>query len=316
MILLQGIVYSILFYLTDSGILPAFTGMAGKNGVILFIFLLVFFICYKNSIALFEWVENQTYGTRDYIVSQLEILHIEMDPDKITYLLLFLSFGLSIISFGILTLFGQLTLGIIVAGFLSFIGWKIPKPFVNMLVNKRINLYEIQMVDGLNLLSNGLRAGMSLPQSFGLVVDELPAPISQEFNIILQQTKIGVPLEEAMENMSKRIPTQDNEMFVTSVSILRETGGNLAEVFDTIIEVIRDRVQIKQKISTSTAQGRFQAYFMASMPAIMMLLNYLSDAETTVKAFSNVFGIVALVLAAILVAIGLKVILSIVNIKV
>ena len=76
--------------------------------------------------------------------------------------------------------------------------------------------------------------------------------------MILQQNKIGVPLEECLDNLAKRVPTQDNDMFVASVNILRETGGNLAEVFDTIVFVIRERVRLKQKIDTYVAQGMFK----------------------------------------------------------
>ena len=129
---------------------------------------------------------------------------------------------------------------------------------MDYLVNARIKKYRGQMVDALNLLSNGLRAGLSLPQSVGMVVDELPNPVAQEFNLILQQNKIGVPLEECFEDLIKRVPTEDNEMFVTSVNILRETGGNLAETFDTIAGVIRERVRLQQKLRLTSLKESFR----------------------------------------------------------
>lgn len=82
----------------------------------------------------------------------------------------------------------------------------------------------MQMVDALQLLSNGVRAGLSVPQAVGMIVDEMPAPISQEFNVLLQQNRIGMPLEECFENLAKRVPLEDNDMFVSAVNILRETG--------------------------------------------------------------------------------------------
>ncbi len=305
-----------LFTLRDLGIFAPVAGLMGRKGVLIFIFLMIFFICYRNSVSLFQWVEDRTYGTRDYILNKLELLHIEVEPNRITFMLLFLSFGMSVILFCAFALMGSIKFGIFIAIVFSILGWQFPKPFVDFLVNKRINLYENQMVDGLNLLSNGLRAGMSLPQSIGLVVDELPAPISQEFNLILQQTKIGVPLEEAMNNMSERIPTQDNEMFVVSVGILRETGGNLAEVFDTIIDVIRDRIKIKQKIATYTAQGKFQAFFMGFMPFGMLMMNYSQDPKLMTETLTHPVGIILVAIACILDFIGLFIILKIVNIKV
>lgn len=115
-----------------------------------------------------------------------------------------------------------------------------------------------QLVDGLNLISSGLRAGLSLPQSMGMVVEELPQPISQEFNLVLQQNRLGIPLDEALDNLNERLSLQDLQMFVSSVSILRETGGNLPETFDTISDVIRERVRLDQKIQTFVAQGKLQ----------------------------------------------------------
>ena len=155
---------------------------------------------------------------------------------------------------------------------MGFIGFKIPRPFVDHLVHKRIMAYQGQMADALQLLSNGLRAGLSVPQAIGMVVDELKPPVSQEFNIILQQNRIGVPLEECFENLVKRIPTEDNEMFVSSVNILRETGGNLAEVFETIIDVIRERIRLQQKIATATAQGKMQGMVLFCMPFALLVL--------------------------------------------
>jgi tight adherence protein B len=165
-------------------------------------------------------------------------------------------------------------------------------------------------------LANGIRAGLSMPQAIGMVVDELPPPVSQEFNLILQQAKIGVPLEEALENLNKRVKTQDNEMFVTSVNILRETGGNLAEVFDTIVFVIRERVRLQQKIETFIAQGMFQGLVIFAMPYAQIAINGSSDTEYLRLMFTTPVGIIMFILIVIFSGLGLWVITKIVNIKV
>jgi tight adherence protein B len=199
---------------------------------------------------------------------------------------------------------------------MMFVGWKAPKPLVDFFENKRKKKYQVQMVDALNLMANGLRAGLTVPQSIGMVVDELPAPVSQEFNLILQQEKIGVPLDEALENLKKRVYTEDNEMFVTSVNILRETGGNLAETFDTIVGVIRERVRLQLKIDTYVASGKFQAYTIGSMPFVMIMLFGTGDPEYFPLLFGTILGIVALAVICGLVAFGMWVIFKIIDIKV
>ncbi|MCT4642616.1 MAG: type II secretion system F family protein [Bacteriovoracaceae bacterium] len=292
------------------------TDVFGKMGVAVAIGLIFFLYTYRNAVKLFDWIEDQTYGTRDYILTKLELLHIEIEPNRITYILLFMSVGLSILVIGIFALMGKIILGLFLGGVLSVIGWKSPRKIMDFLVERRIKAYSFQMTDALQLLSNGLRAGLSVPQSIGMVVDELPPPISQEFNTILQQTKIGVPLEEAFDNLVERVPTDDNQMFVSSVNILRETGGNLAEVFDTICDVIRERVKLLQKIDTMTAQGKFQGIIIGCMPFALFGVFAAGDPTLAPRMFSHPAGIVIFTAACILDFIGLFLIFKIIKIKV
>src|SRR5690606_18353773 len=207
-----------------------FTRLIGSTGIVVVSGFLIFLVAFKYSVNIFDWIERQTLGTRTYIQEKLELLFIEIKPEKITYLLLACSFGSGALVLSVLGALGAWIPGFILAGIFTFLGFKIPRPFIDFMVEKRIKAYESQMVDALQLLSNGIRAGLSLPQAVGMVVDEMPQPISQEFNMILQQNRIGMPLEECFTELVKRVPTEDNEMFVARVNILRETGGNLAEV--------------------------------------------------------------------------------------
>ena len=233
-----------------------------------------------------------------------------------TRALLIISIGSGIVVFCTLAIIGKTALGV-VAGIAATIGgWKIPRPAVDFFEERRKKKYQLQMVDALNLLANGIRAGLTMPQAIGMVVDELPAPVSQEFNLVLQQAKIGVPLDEALENLKKRVYTEDNEMFVTSVNILRETGGNLAEVFDTITLVIRERVRLQLKIDTYVASGKMQAYIIGCMPFAMIVMFGSGDPDYYPQLFGTVLGIVALLLICGMVGLGMFVILKIIDIKV
>ena len=292
------------------------TNVLGKTGLLLAIAALFFGVSYKNSVKLFAWIEDQTFGTRDFILQKCELLFYEVKPNHVTYILLFLSFGLSSIIMGIMFLNGKYGVGIFLGIVVSIVGWKIPKPIMNYLVARRIVLYENQMVDGLNLLSNGLRAGLSLPQSIGMVVEELPAPLSQEFNLVLQQNKIGATLEDAFENLATRVPTEDNDMFISSVNILRETGGNLAEVFDTIANVIRERVRLKQKIATYVAQGKMQGGMIACMPFLMGSYFASTDPTFIENLFGSIMGNIALLIAGTLNIVGAYAMWKVIQIKV
>ncbi len=288
----------------------------GMKGVLIVIGLVVFIYTYLNSVKLFSWIDDQTFGTRDYILKKFEIMFIEVEPNKITIALLLMSFGSGILVFCILALLGNLPLATFLGIVFLIAGWKAPKPIVDYFENKRKKLYATQMVDALNLLGNGLRAGLTMPQAIGMVVDEMPAPVSQEFNLVLQQAKIGVPLDEALDNLKKRVYTEDNEMFVTSVNILRETGGNLAETFDTIVLVIRERVRLQLKIETYIASGKVQAYIIGAMPFAMIVMFGTGDPEYFPLLFGTIPGILCLIVICGMVGLGMWVIMKIIDIKV
>ena len=249
-------------------------------------------------------------------MEKLEFLFIEISQERLTFILLGSSVGLGASVFLICGLFGSWIVGIILGFILAFIGFKAPRMIVDHLVKKRIKAYSLQMVDALQLLSNGIRAGLSVPQAIGMIVDEMPPPISQEFNVLLQQNRIGVPLEECFENLAKRVPLEDNDMFVSSVNILRETGGNLAETFDTIVDVIRERVRLQQKVDTFTAQGMFQGMVIGAMPYGLGLIYYLQDPASMTPLFTTVIGFVMLFVAVLFDLAGIYVIMRIVKIKI
>jgi len=290
-------------------------GLFTKSNVIIGVGILVFVYVFRNANKIFTWIENQTFGTRNYIQEKFDLIFFEAKDEHVTYVLLVLSIGLGLFTLAIFGFLGKWGMGVFFACILSFIGFKIPKPIVDMLVENKTKLYSDQMVDALTLLSNGIRAGLSMPQAIGMIVDEMPPPISQEFNLMLQQNRIGVPLEECFEGLVKRVPTEDNDMFVSGVNILRETGGNLAETFDTIVGVIRERIRVQQKVDQYTAQGKFQGYTIAAMPFAIGGIYYVSDPNSMTPLFTTLIGNVFLVLALGLDAIGLYVILKIVKIK-
>lgn len=301
--------------------MEAFALLLGKKGIMIVIGAVIFLFSYSHSVKLFQFIEDQTMGTREYILEKLERLYIrkiliwEVTPENVTMGLLLLSFGLGFSVMAVMIFVGMWQLGIILGLICGFLGWKIPKPFVDALIEKRIKEYQGQLVDALNLLGNGLRAGLSLPQSFGMVVDELNAPVSEEFRLILEQNKIGVPLEECMEDLVTRMPTPDNQMFVTSINILRETGGNLPEVFDTITEVIRERIRLQQKIDTYTAQGKVQATVISLMPTAMLLVYVASSPESMGKVFTSPMGLALILGAYVLNIIGYFTIRKVIQIK-
>lgn len=274
----------------------------------------VFGLSYQYNKRFLDWLRFQSLGTRDYIVEKLGVMFIDMPPQKILIWLFCMSFGLGGLVF--LLFLPNLFPAIPFAIMATLLGWKAPKPLVNMYYRRRVRTFEYQMIDGLSLMSNGLKSGLSIVQSIGMVAQEMPNPMQQEFNLILSQNKLGVSLEEAFTNLAKRIESDDVEMFVTSINILKETGGNLAETFDTIVTTIRERLKVESKIRALTTQGLLQGITLMCVPPVLGFILYVSDPEFMAPMFTSVVGWLIVMVIMILEAVGYFVIMNIVKIEV
>ena len=194
-----------------------------KWGGVLGIGIAVFMFSYHYNKRFMDWLRFQSLGTRDYIVEKLAVMFIEVPPQKVLIGLLCLSFGPAFLV--ILAFLPHFFPSVPIALMMTVLGWKIPKPVVDWMYQRRVAKFVLQMVDALSLMSNGLKSGLSVVQSLGLVAQEMPNPIQQEFNLVLSENKLGVSLEDAFTNLSNRIKVDDVEMFTTSINILKETGG-------------------------------------------------------------------------------------------
>jgi len=241
-------------------------------------------------------------------------MFIEVNPQQVLILLFSISFGLGSLVF--LIFLPKLLPGIVFGLIISVVGWRIPRPFVNWMYQRRVGLFVNQMVDALGLMSNGLKSGLSIVQSLGLVVQELPDPIQEEFSLILNENKLGVSLEDAFSNLAKRIPAEDVEMFVTSVNILKETGGNLAETFDTIVGTIRERTKVENKIKALTAQGIYQGMFVMAIPPILGVVFQITDPTFMAPLFNTIIGWIIIFVIILLEIVGFFVIMKVVDIDV
>jgi len=267
---------------------------------LLMLFGSVAYVSYRYSERFLDWLRFQSIGTRDYIVERLALMFIEVSPNTVLFSQFIASFGLGLVVFFVLL--PQVFPGLLLGSIVMIVGWKAPRPIIDWLYRRRVKAFTLQMIDGLSLMSNGMKSGLSVVQSMGLVVQELPDPIRQEFNLVLSENKLGVSIEEAFNNLAKRIQSDDVEMFVTSVNILKETGGNLAETFDTITTTIRERIKLEQKIDAMTAMGRMQGMILLAVPGVLGAFIYTSDPDFMRPLFTTTFGWIIL-----LVVVGLEV---------
>jgi tight adherence protein B len=198
-------------------------------------------------------------------------------------------------------------------------GTFIPRTYVKRQQMARLVRFNDQLADMLNLMVNGLRAGYSTMQAMEAVSRELPPPISDEFRRVVQEMQLGISAEHALDNLLRRIPSDDLDLVVAAMNVQREVGGNLAEILDTISHTIRERVRIKGEIRVLTAQVIYSGRFLASMPLIIMLTLWFINRPYMMEFFNpetRLIGIIMLSIGALMIASGYFVMMKIANIEV
>jgi tight adherence protein B len=183
----------------------------------------------------------------------------------------------------------------------------VPQIYVKRAQRARLRQFDNQLGDMLNLMVNGLRAGYSTLQAMEAVSRELPSPISDEFRRVVQEMQLGIPMEDALEHLLRRISSEDLDLVITAINVQREVGGNLAEILDVISYTIRERVRIKGEINALTAQGRITAWVISLLPVALVGILFLANRDYIMQFFNpdtRGCGIPMVLLAAIMVISG------------
>jgi tight adherence protein B len=189
----------------------------------------------------------------------------------------------------------------------AVIGLFLPRAYLKQQQSKRLRAFNDQLADMLNLMVNGLRAGYSTMQAMEAVSREMPSPINDEFRRVVQEMQLGLNMEAALDNLMRRIPSDDLDLVITAMNVQREVGGNLAEILDTISYTIRERVRIKGEIRVLTSQVMYSGRFLAMMPLLIAGILWILNKSYMMQFFNpetRLFGIAALVVAGLMIGAG------------
>jgi len=257
----------------------------------------------KGVSPLTEWlnsrVERSNIGER--LAKQLAQADLKLKGGEFFALMVILAFVVGLLVW----YFTQQNL---LFGILGAIGGSmLPFVYVRSQQGKRLIRFNEQLGDMLNLMVNGLRAGYSTLQAMEAVSKELPPPICDEFRRVVQEMQLGIPMERALDNLLRRIPSDDLDLCITAINVQREVGGNLAEILDTISYTIRERVRIKGEIRTLTAQQKYSGKFLALLPLIVVAILYLLNPTYMNEFFapaSQPCGYIALGVTGLLITSG------------
>lgn len=206
--------------------------------------------------------------------------------------------------------------GVVVGLVAAFGAFQLPGHLLTVLRNRRRRRFNEQLVEALSQISNALKAGFSISQAFEAVVQNGENPIAQEFEVFLQQQRVGVSFSEALDNLSTRVGSQDLELVCGAMDIARKTGGNLTEIFDKISLTIRERMRIERRVMTLTAQGRLQGIIVGVMPLVVGIAMTVFRPSMVMPFLRSPAGLASIAAVIVLVTVGALVIRKIIRIDV
>jgi tight adherence protein B len=181
---------------------------------------------------------------------------------------------------------------------------------------RRLRLFDEQLPDALMMLSGGMRAGVGLSSAIGQLVLEAPAPLGQEFSLLLREQRLGVTLEQSLNGLARRMPTSTTVLVVSAMRIASETGGGLAETLERTAHTVRSRLQMEAKIAALTAQGKLQAWVVGLLPVGLGLVLSKMEPQAMALLWTTRIGWLTIIVLVIFEFMGVYVIRKIIDIDV
>jgi tight adherence protein B len=265
----------------------------------------------KESYSSIPWLNEVLMKARRF--QPLRILHRQADCQA--------PLGIFVLATPLLSFAGMLTLmwmhlpfmlALLCAGLFG----SVPAVYLLWLKSQRIAQFERQLPEALELTSRALRAGHAFSVGLKLVGDESADPIGKEFRRVFDEVSMGVSLPEALENMTDRLDCVDLRFFVTSVLVQRETGGNLAEIIDSLATLIRKRFELQLKVRALSAEGRFSGLILFCLPIVVGLILYKLNPDYMSALFTDPAGQNMLMVGSFMMITGAMIMKRMVAIKV
>jgi tight adherence protein B len=195
-------------------------------------------------------------------------------------------------------------------------GCAIPYLVLNVKRGRRLRAFEEQFPEALDLIARALKAGHAFATGLKMVADEMPEPVGPEFRKTFDEQNFGLPLKDALENLTHRVPSLDVRFFSTAVLIQRETGGNLSEILENLAHVVRERFKILRQVRVYTAHGRLTGYVLLALPAVLCIALSFINPDHMNTLFRERMGQTLLMIAGAMQFIGYVWIRQVVKIEV
>jgi tight adherence protein B len=198
----------------------------------------------------------------------------------------------------------------------GLVGFMVPFVVLKVKRTRRLRAFEEAFPEGLDLISRALKAGHAFATGLKMVADEMPEPVGPEFRKTFDEQNFGLPMKDALDNLSFRMPLLDVRFFATAVLIQRETGGNLSEILENLSHVVRERFKILRQVRVYTAHGRFTGYVLLALPAVLCVALSFINPDHMNTLFREPLGRMLLMGALVMQTIGFLWIKQVIKIEV
>lgn len=240
-----------------------------------------------------KWREQFTENAR----VSLEDMFLFIDPRAL--------FRVNVALFLLLPLLAWLATGAVFFAVVAGIAGAIfPRVAWVVMRNRRLAKLVLQLPDALTMMAGSLRAGASLQQALDMAVKESPAPISQEFSLLLREQRLGLALEDSLRGMAQRLKIEDIDLFVSAMTIAKEVGGNLSEILERLATTLRAKAVMEGKIKALTSQGKLQGIIVGLLPVFLAGILYVMDPVSMTPLFTTYYGWAVMAGVFVMLALG------------
>jgi len=239
----------------------------------------------------------------------LEDMFVFIDPKSVFHLNVGVFIVLPVVVYVATGVLGFALIAALVGAALPRLTWAV------MRRRRRMRL-TVQLPDGMNMMAGALRAGASMQMALNLVVAEAPAPMSQEFSLLLREQRLGLALEDSLRGMQQRLEMEEIDLFVSALTIAKEVGGNLSEILERLAATLRQKATMEGKIRALTSQGKLQGIIVGLLPVFLAGALYVMDPDAMLPLFTTIYGWGVLAVVFVMLLLGAFFIKKIVTIDV
>ncbi len=173
-------------------------------------------------------------------------------------------------------------------------GYFVPKVWVNFMRRKRVDKFNDGLPDMITTIISSLKSGYSFSQAMKTVAEESEAPVKEEIETLINEMTYGITLDEALNNLNRRMPSKDLELMIHATLIQRQIGGNLSTILEIISNTIRERKKIERHVRTLTAQGRLSGKIISMLPVLILFVTFYFNKSYLIEFLSNKYGLIAM----------------------